>query len=415
MGNDVFRMRGFLSFWSAETVSGFGTYITTLSLQVLVVVTLGGTATDVGMLNAARWLPYLVLGLIVGALVDRVRRKPILVGTDLGRGILLGLIPVLWILNWLNLPVLMIFVAGFGVLSLLNDSASQSFLPRLVPQASLLAANARLDQSAAVAQTSGPALAGALITALGAPIAVLVDAVTYLFSAGAVAHIRIAEPAPLRQPLRLRQDIAEGLRWVYRHRTLAPHAIASHGWFLFNSMLTTIFVPFALLRLGLSAFELGIALAAAGVTGLAGSLVSTRLGLRFGAGPVVIACFALMPVGWAVIAMVPDTLGPWMTVAILAAGQGLYGLALGAQNANEMGYRQSVTPDALQSRMNTTIRSINRAMIVVGAPLGGLLADGIGYRPTFWIAIWGFVVVAVGLALTPYRGARHEVAVPSDD
>ena len=403
----------------AETVSGFGSYVTTIALQVLVVLTLSGTATDVGLLNASRWLPYLLFGLIVGALVDRRRRKPILVATDLGRGMLLGGIPILWLLGWLSLPVLMVFVALFGVLSLLNDSASQSFLPRLVPQSSLLPANARLDQSAAVAQTSGPLVAGGLVTVLGAPIAVLVDAASYLFSAAAVSRIRTTEPKSSGndQPLNLRRDIGEGLRWVYRHHTLAPLALTGHGWFLFNSMLVTVFVPFALLGLHLTPFEFGVTLASAGVTGFLGSLFSTRIGLQWGAGRTVIACSALMPIAWAIIALVPvNTAGHnrWITIAVVAVGQGLYGLALGLQNANEMGYRQAVTPDSLQSRMNTTIRSVNRAMIVVGAPVGGLLADGLGYRPTFWIAIAGIVLVAVILAISPFRRARHGDAPPQE-
>jgi MFS family permease len=399
-------MSDFRRFWLAESVSGFGTYITTIALQVLVVATLGGTATDVGLLNASRWLPYLLLGLVVGALIDRRRRRPVLVATDLGRGILLGLIPLLWLLGALSLPVLLVIVAAIGVLTLLNDSSTQSYLPRLVPREGLLGANARLDQSAAVAQTSGPLIAGGLVSLVGAPLAVLVDAATYLFSAIVQAGIRVVEPPPVVEKLHLRRDIAEGLRWVYRHRTLAPAAITSHVWFLFNSMLTTAFVPFVLLSLGLSALELGIAFAAAGVTGLLGALLSTRLGLRWGVGPVVIAGHLIMAGGWAVIALVPSG-NPWITVALLAVGQGLYGFALGIQNANEMGYRQAVTPDELQGRVNTTIRSINRAAIVLGAPLGGILADSIGYRPTFWIAIAGFVLVAVALALSPFRSARH--------
>ncbi|MBA3311115.1 MAG: MFS transporter [Nocardioidaceae bacterium] len=191
---------------------------------------------------------------------------------------------------------------------------------------------------------------------------------------------------------------------------LAPLAITAHGWFLFNSMLVTVFVPFALLRLHLSAFELGITLAAAGAGGLLGSLFSARLGMRWGAGRVVIACRALMPLAWAIIAAVPssDQGSPyWSTIVLVGAGQFLYGLAIGIENANEMGYRQAVTPDALQSRMNTTMRSVNRAMIVVGAPVGGLLPDAIGYRPMLWIATAGFVLVAVDLAASPFRHARH--------
>ena len=146
---------GYPMFWTAWTVSEFGISITTTALQVLVVLTLHGSAADVGILNASRWLPYLLLGLVLGALVDRGRRKPILIRTDLGRGVLLGAVPLLWFVGWLNMPVLMAIMAAFGVLSLLNDSASQSFLPRLVPKQSLLSANARLDQSGADFVTHG--------------------------------------------------------------------------------------------------------------------------------------------------------------------------------------------------------------------------------------------------------------------
>jgi MFS family permease len=408
---DPFRYRGFFALWAAETVSGFGTYITTIALQVLVVLTLGGTATDVGWLNASRWLPYLLLGLVVGAVVERRRRKPILVSTDLGRGILLGLIPLFYWLGWLNLPVLFAFVGVFGLLTLLNDASSMSFVPRLVPPEGLLGANARLDQSASVAQTSGPLLAGGLVTLIGAPLAVVVDAASYLFSAIAVWRIPVHEPpsSPRTEKLHLRRDIADGLRWIYRHHTLRWVAIGNHLWFLFNSMLITIYVPFALLSLGLTALELGITLASAGMFGLVGAILATRLGRRWGAGPTVILGYAIMPLAWLCIALTPIDLGGYTgtTVILLAIGQGLYGFCLGLQNSNEMAYRQSITPDNLQSRTNITIRSFNRAMIVVGAPAGGILADAIGYRPTFWIAIGGFVLVAVLLAVSPFRRARH--------
>ncbi|MBC7592544.1 MAG: MFS transporter [Kineosporiaceae bacterium] len=407
---DVFRIPGYFAFWSAYTVSGFGTYVTTLALQVLVLLTLHGTAVDVGLVNSARWLPYLLLGLIVGALVDRRRRKPILIGTDLARAVLLGAIPLLYIAGWLNTAVLVVFVAFFGVFSLFGDAASQSFLPRVVPKGSLLAAHARTDQSDAVAQTSGPLIAGGLVTLVGAPIAVLVDAISYLFSALAISRIHVDEShqSTARQSSGLRAEIAEGLRWVYRHRVLGPMAIGTHGWFLFNGMLGTVFVSFALLGLRLSAFQFGITLAASGVAGLIGSSYSTRVGLRWGAGRTVIFCNALMVIAWTVIAAVPTGKAPtWIVIAVLASGQALYGLALGLSNANEMGYRQSVTPDHLQGRMNTTIRSANRAMIVLGAPLGGFLAVNIGYQPTLWIAIAGFVIVTVFLAASPFRHARH--------
>lgn len=194
--------------------------------------------------------------------------------------------------------------------------------------------------------------------------------------------------------------------------------MTTHGWFLFNSILNTVFVPFVLLGLHFSAFQFGVALAFAGAGGLLGSVYSTRIGLRWGAGRTVIACNALEVVAWVVIVLAPggagDT-GPWFVVAVVAAGQALYGVGLGASNANEMGYRQSVTPDALQARVNTTMRAGNRAAIVVGAPLGGVLAEVLGYRETLWIGAAGFVLVTIALAASPFRTARHGDGRPSSD
>ncbi len=413
--------RDFRLFWTAETVSGFGSYVTTLASQVLVVVTLHESAAGVGLVNAARFLPYLVLGLVVGVLVDRVRRRPILVATDLGRGLLLVAIPLLAMADQLTLALLVVFMVAFGTLSLLNDSASQSFVPRLVPRPLLTRANARLDQSDAVAQTSGPALAGGLVALLSAPWAVLVDAASFLASALLVARTRVAEPpsrsVDLRSMRQVPTELREGLRWVYRHRTLTPFAIGTHIWFLFNAMAGATLPVFALRQLDLGALGFGLLLALAGVGAVVGSSYAERLGNAFGAGRVSIACIVGNAVAWALVASSPgDSVLTW---AVFGAGQLLLGVSMGAENANTMGYRQSVTPDELQGRMNTTMRSINRAMVVVGAPLGGLLADSVGLRPVLYVAAAGFLLVAAGLALTPFRDARipqeTSVANPNDE
>lgn len=404
------RPGGFASFWAAETVSLFGTAVTTIALQVLVVSTLDGTATDVGLLNAARWLPYLVLGLVVGALVERRARKPLLVVTDAGRAVLLLLVPGLWVADLLSLPALLVVVAGVGVLSLVNDSASQSFLPRLVPRRDLVVANVRLDQSTTAAQTTGPAVGGVVVGVLSAPVAVLLDALSYAASAVLVGRIRVDEPRPAPLAGRsLRREVVAGLRYTYRHPTLRPHAVWGHAWFLANSVATTAFVVYALTRLGLTPARFGVVLAVAGVGGLAGSVLAGPLGRRWGAGNAVVAGHVLAPVGWAVVALpavLPD-LGAGAVLAVLALGQGLYGLGLGLENSNEMAWRQAVVPDRLMGRVNTTIRSVNRAAIVVGAPLGGLLADRFGDLAALGTAVAAFTVVAAGLALSPFRQVTH--------
>lgn len=221
-----------------------------------------------------------------------------------------------------------------------------------------------------------------------------------------IARITVVEPPPPPRPVTrggVRAEAREGLRWVYTHPTLRSFAVGTHVWFVFNGVAGAVLVPFALRTLGLTPFGLGLALSAAGVGGLLGSLAATRLGARFGAGRVVIACWATQGVAYAVLAL---TAADWSGWLLFGAGQLLFGLALGAENAPSMGYRQAVTPDRLQGRMNTTMRSVNRAMIVIGAPLGGLLADTIGYRPMLWIVAGGFTAVAAGLGLSRYRTAH---------
>ncbi|HUX05043.1 MAG TPA: MFS transporter [Acidimicrobiales bacterium] len=399
---------GFVRYWMASTVSDFGTYISTIAIQVIVVFVLHKGAVGVGLVSAARWLPYPLFGLVAGVLVDRSRRRPLLVITDLVRGLLFVVVPVLALIHHLSLVILMLFMAAFGLMSLLNDAASQSFLPRLVPANQLVPANARLDQSGAVAQTSGPAIGGGLVSLLTAPWAVLIDAASYVASGLLLLRMPVSEPPRRSVSLRgVRREALEGIRWIYQHAALRPLALSTHGWFLCNAVAGTVLPLFVLQTLGMSAFGYGVALSVGGVGALVGSLAATRLGARFGCGRVVVACRVATAAAWAFMAFGQHHLSGWV---VLGAGQFLLGLSMGAENANEMGYWQAVTPDALQGRMNATRRSINRAMIVIGAPTGGLLGDTIGYRPMLWIVAGGFFVVAISLGLSQFRDARVDDA-----
>jgi Transmembrane secretion effector len=213
-GERLSACSGYWRLWTASTISGFGSYVTNLAIGVLIVLALHGGATEVGLVNAARWLPYLLFGLIVGVLVDRARRRPVLVVTDLGRGILLFAVPVLAVFDQLRVVWLMVLMSVFGLMTLFNDAALQAFVPRLVPPNLLTPAHARLDQSEAVAQTSGPVLAGGLVQLVGAPVAVLVDAVSYFVSGLLLWSVTVTEPASRPMSARgVRGEAVEGLRW----------------------------------------------------------------------------------------------------------------------------------------------------------------------------------------------------------
>lgn len=401
----------FRRFWWGEAVSGLGTAVSTLALQTVVLVTLGGTAAQVGWLTSARWLPYLVLGLVVGALVDRVRRRPVMVATDLARAALLAVVPAAWALDVLSVPLLLVVVLLFGTASLVNDAASLSFVPRLVARGDLQRAHARLDGAGAVAQTGGPALAGGLIRVVGAPLAVLVDAASYLVSALAVASLRdVEEPEPTRRTTGvvrgLRGEVVEGARWAYGGSGLRRLAVATHVWFAGQAVLVVVVVPYGYGPLGLTAVQLGLVLAVAGVGAVVGAWRSTAVGRRLGSGGAVVCAYAVSALG--VVVMVAAGAAPdgWAAAGVLAVGQLGHGWAMGLSNSHEMAIRQARTPDALQARTNTTLRSLNRAVVVVVSPVVGLLADRVGAGPVLALGAVAFTAAALLLAGSPFRSLR---------
>lgn len=404
----VFISRSFLRYWRATAVSGLGTYVTLFALQALVVLTLDGTAADVGWLNAARWLPYLVCGLVVGALVDGRRRLPLMVRTDLAQAVLLLVIPVLWWLDALSLPALLVVVFAYGTAAVVNMAATMSLLPRLVQRGQLQPAHARVDGADAVSSTVGPAIGGVLVNGIGAPLAVFLDSATYLYSALTLRSIELDEPPP-RTGVTARGllgEVVEGVRWVYGGSGLRTLAIATHGWFVGNAIVGVVLAPYAFLVLDLQAAQFGLVGAAGGVGAVLGAAVTTWVGRRLGTGRTIILCH-LLTTG----AVITMTLAGQSSYAawVLGLGQGLYGLAMGMSNSHEMSYRQLITPDGLQARTNTTLRSLNRAVVVVVAPIAGLLADAVGIQTMLVVAAVAFAVVAVGLASTQFRTVRAPV------
>ena len=396
--------KDFVRFWAADAVSLTGTHVTTLALKAVAVLTLGASATETGMLEAARWLPYLLFGLVAGALVDRRRRLPVLVWTDLARAVVLALIPLTAFTGTLGMALLIALVVVFGTLSLFYDAAHQSFLPLLVPIERLTDANGRLEQTRAVAQGVGPLAGGALVKLIGGPLAVLVDAVSYLVSGLVLATLRTPE-RPVEAPVErdLRGEVREGLRWVYRHEVLGPLALASHAWFLFTAMVTAAYTVLVLDELRFDAFLFGVTFAVGGVGGLLGASLSGPAGRRFGVGPVIVAARWLTPVGYALVPLATSSTTGFL---LLCAALFVFFLSATLDGPVEMGYRQSITPDRLMGRMNATTRSVNRGMIVFGALLGGGLADWLGNRPALWIAVVGLVGQAVGITCSAVRRAR---------
>lgn len=407
---EVLRLPAFSLFWSSSTLGAFTGAVSAVAFQVLIVTTLDASAFEIGLLNAANVVPYLLFGLIVGALMDLWRRKPALVLASVGRALVLGAIPVLWVTGALTVWTFGALFLIFGALTLIADSAAQPMLPRLVPRNQLVAANARLGQAGTVAQTTGPALGGLLVGWLSAPIAILIDAVGYLVSAVLLSRIDVDEAKAERRTdgRHLGHDIVEGVRWTYSHRTLAPMAASVNVWFLGNSIALTAFAPYALRELDLGALVFGLVLAMGGVGGFLGALLASAAGRRFGVGGAVLAGRTLSALAWLAVLVLPASENIAIVAIPLAIGQFLFGLGMGLEDPNEMGYRQAVAPDQMQGRLNASIRTVNRVMFLIGALVAGGLATAFGFRVTIGVSVVVFAIAALIVLLSPLRTARHE-------
>jgi MFS family permease len=391
-------------YWTAAAISSLGTAVTAVAMPVLVINELDASSFSVGVVNAAQFVPYVVLGLVAGVYADRWRRQQILVWSSLGRAATLGALPVLWALGVLEVWTLVVLVLAFGAFSVFAFAATQSLLPSLVPRDELVAANARLDQSDAAAQSLGPALGGGLVGLLGAPVAIAVDAVSYLVDAALNAGLPVDESAAEHAgPRHLGREVREGVRWTYRHPTLAPLAVSTHVWFVANAAGFTALTVVALRQMGLSGLVFGLLLASSGIAGLFGATVAPIVGRRLGTGPAIMATRSVHPVAWILVAAAPDVS---TGVVVLGGALVLQGLAMGVENANDTGYWQIVTPDRLLGRANATRRSANRSAGALGAVLGGLALTAFDERMTLMGVAVLAAVSAVIVGLSPLRRVR---------
>lgn len=411
---EILTHPAFAYFWSATTLRSFGGAIAGIAFQFLIVTVLNATLIQISVLSALGVVPYLFLGLLVGALMDRWRRQRTLVITSIGRAVVLGVVPILLVTGTLTFWTLAAVILALGVLTLFADSAAQPLLPRIVPRNALVSANARIGQSTTVAGTAGPALGGLMLNLIGAPLVFAFEAVINAMAALLQSRIRVDEAkAAKRQPGRhIGHDIADGMRYTYRHPTLRPLALSVHVWFLGNSIVTTVFGVYVLRELDLPPWAFGIALAAGGVGGFTGALIAPRVGTRLGTGRAILLGRALVVVPWAVLAAAPLTAdsGVGMLLVVVAVGQFLYGLAMGIEDTNDISYRQAIAPDEVQGRMNATIRTVNRVVFFFGALLTGGLMVWFGYQWTLGIGALIFVIATLVVAFSPLRTTRHEDA-----
>jgi MFS family permease len=400
----LWRHSDFMKLWTAETVSQLGTQVTLLALPITAILILGAGAFEVGLLGTLEFLPFLLVGLPAGVWVDRLSRRPLLIAGDLGRAVLLGSIPIA---HWLGvLTIWQLYIVAFltGICTVFFDVSYQAYLPSLVERDQIVEGNAKLEISRSGAFLAGPGLAGGLIELLKAPVAIALDALSFVWSAAFVFLIRRAEPPPIQHPEgskpSMRREIAEGVRYVLGHRLLRPIAMCTAISNLFSGgIFFSVIVLFALRDLDLSPGAIGVAFAIGNAGFLAGAIAARRVGERVGVGPAIVGSAVTFGLGPLLVPLAtPATAMP------LLIGMGLIvGFGGTVYNVNQVSLRQTITTQRMQGRMNATMRFIVWGTIPIGAFLGGLLGETIGLRPTLWVAAIGTVFAFVPPLLSPVR------------
>ena len=396
----LFRHADFMKLWTGETVSLFGTRMGDVAISFAAVIALKATPFQMGILAAARIVPTLVLSLFAGVLVDRMRRRPILIGTDIGRFIVLGTIPVAAMFAALTMVQLCAVILAYSALDLFFDVAYRSYLPSLVEREDLLEANSKLTASAGVAEAGGFALAGWLVQWLTAPFAILIDAISFLASALAIALIRKPEPArvPRSRDRTMARDIVAGARLVFSDgRLRAFGVIAIVGGFA-NSLVSTMYMLFVINELGFQPGVLGVIFAVGGVSSLFGALAARRSAEVLGTGMAMVAGLAIEGVALMLLPIARGA-GP-VSVALLVAQQLLGDCAATVYMINAVSLIQTITPSATLGRVNASLRLVSLGSVLVGQLVAGIAGGLIGLRMTIAIGAAGLWLTAALLGFS---------------
>ena len=398
----LWRHRDFTKFWAGQTVSVFGTMLTQIALPLTALLSLNSSPLEQGFLQAAQAGPVLVTGLFAGVWVDRLRRRPVMIAADLARAALLLSIPAAAFAGVLTMAQLYAVAAAAAVFTACFDAAYPAYLPTLVGRKNVLEGNAKLSASSSVSEMGGFAAAGALVQFLSGPVAVLIDAFTFIISALSLAWIRTPELQPPPTTIRksATREAIEGLGVVWRDQTLRALVGCTTTIRLAGGAFGAMYMLFAVRDLGLSPTASGVIAGCGGLGSLAGSMVAGATLRRLGARTTLIVGFA---VGGAFQGLVPLAHGTAFRAGLFLltaqiVGDGLMTIAF----VNDISLRQMLVPDGLLGRVSATANVLGVVAMPVGALGGGILGQLASPRTALAAGAFGFFVSALWIVRTPF-------------
>ncbi|GAA1554041.1 MFS transporter [Kribbella hippodromi] len=409
----LWRDRTFRTFWSAQTVSEFGDRITELGLPLIAVTLLDASPSQVGFLTAAVWLPNLA-SLFIGTWVDHRRdKRPLMIAADLTRTVLLLSLPIAYWFGALALGHLYAIAILAGTAHVVFNTAYASFFVRLVDREQFLEANSKLSATRSISYMGGPAVGGLLVQVLTAPVAIVADALTFVFSAVQLSRLKVtpAESEESAEPLLHRA--AAGMKYVLKHPYLSRSLACATTVNFFNLMSTALLVLFASRSLGLSAGTIGLAFGVGASGGLLGAVAASPLSRRFGAGPVIAAGAIVFPSSIAIAALAD---GPtWVKAGALAAAEFVGAFAVMCFDVPLNSLQAAVVHDHMRSRVAGAFSSINYGIRPLGAIAGGFLGTWIGVRETLLISAAGGLLSVLWLVGSPIIRTRELTGLKPPD
>lgn len=397
------RNADFMRLWAAATISAAGSQVTAFAVPITAIVVLRAGPLQVGLLMAATYLPLTLFGLFAGAWADRVHRRPLLISADLARAAVIGSVPVAYAEHALSMGQLYAVALVAGTLTVLFDVAHGSYLPELVNRDALVAANSRLQISEQGASVLGPAAGALLVTAVGAPLALVVDAVSFLGSAGVLLTMAHREARPHSAAgTSMLADIGAGLRYVASRPSLRAFATTTFLANLFLRMISTVLVLHLVRTVGLAPSIVGGVLSVGEAGFLAGALATGAVRKRLSLPATLALAVCLIAVSGFPIALAP----PRLAVELTATGLFVYGFAAVIWTISSSAYRQATTPSELLGRTGSVMRVAAWGPIPVASIAAGAVAAASSTRTAMVVAATGALAAAIPVNLWRLRGAR---------
>lgn len=407
----LWQSKDFRTLWLSLTVTSFGAQITNLALPLTAALLLHATPLQMGVLVALETLPFALVSLHAGVLLDRVRKLPVVIASDIARGTALLAIPVAAFTGTLSMDIL--YFVGFfcGIQNVVGGAAYQVLLAQLAGRKQLVEANAKIALGETSSALVGPGVAGGLIQALTAPFAILLDALAFFASALMLRRVHapndVAHDGPKGSVM---AEIGEGLKLVWGNRTLFALAWLAALWQFLHHMQVAVLILFATRDLGLSAGAIGLTYMFGGLGCVIGAGFAERLSARFGVGPIIVQGLILTALAWQAFGLIS---GPvWAATLMLGLAMLVFDFGGVLYGINYLSLRQAITPDRLLGRMTATMRFLAVAMAPLGSLIGGVLATWIGLRGTLLtVGALGLVLSAAAVLWSPVR--RHR-ALPAE-